>query len=86
MDIDEFASILFEKIELGVKEKGGDNFVRRLFGGVYSHQIISKECSHRSEREEEFYSMSLEVKENITKSFESLVKSELLDGGNKYHC
>lgn len=30
--------------------------------------------------------MSLDVKDNILKSFESLVKPELLDGGNKYHC
>lgn len=52
MDIDEFASIFFEKIEKGIREKGADNFVKKLFGGVYVHQIISKECPHRSEREE----------------------------------
>ena len=50
MDIDEFASIFFEKIERGVKDIKESNFVRKLFGGVYAHQIISKECSHKSER------------------------------------
>lgn len=48
MDIDEFASILFEKIERGARHNGSEDFVKKLFGGVYAHQIISKECSHKS--------------------------------------
>ena len=42
-----------------------DNLIKKNFGGVYAHQIVSKECQHRSEREEEFLTVGLEVRHNI---------------------
>lgn len=76
MDIDEFSSILFDRIEQLVPFlHSSDNFVKQLFGGVYAHQIVSKECPHTSEREEQFLSISLDVKKNIMESFNALVKS-----------
>ena len=36
--------------------------MKRLFGGTLTNQIISKECGHLSEREESFYTLSLEIK------------------------
>lgn len=51
MDIDEFESILFDRLEHGISSISRDNFIKGLFGGVYAHQIISKECPHTSERE-----------------------------------
>ena len=48
MDIDEYCSILLDKIEsLLPPEK---NIIRELFGGIYSNEIISQECTHCSER------------------------------------
>lgn len=66
MDIDEFCSILFDKIEHQLTNvPNQSNIVKNNFGGIYAHQIISKECKHCSEREEQFISIGLEVKRNI---------------------
>jgi hypothetical protein len=35
------------------------NFIKESFGGVFAHQIISRECVHSSEREEQFLSIGL---------------------------
>jgi ubiquitin carboxyl-terminal hydrolase 9/24 len=43
MDIDEFCSILFDKIEHQITFiPNQPNIVKNIFGGVYAHQIISK--------------------------------------------
>jgi hypothetical protein len=36
--------------------------IKNHFGGVLSNEIISKGCSHSSESEEAFLSLSLQVK------------------------
>jgi ubiquitin carboxyl-terminal hydrolase 9/24 len=77
---------LFDRIENLLPFVSSPNFVKESFGGIYSHQIISKECQHSSEREEQFLSISLEVKKNIQEGFLSLVKGETLEGENKYYC
>lgn len=49
MDIDEFCSILFDKIEHQLTNiPNQSNIVKNNFGGIYAHQIISKECKHCS--------------------------------------
>jgi hypothetical protein len=49
MDIDEFCSILFDKIEHFLTFiPNQPNIVKDIFGGIYAHQIISKECKHCS--------------------------------------
>lgn len=78
MDIDEFSMILFDKIESKIHRYKTPNFIRELFGGAYSNEIISQECSHSSEREEQFLSISLDVKKHISEGFQSLVKGEML--------
>jgi len=51
MDIDEFCSILFDKVENQLQSIPNQiNIVKNIFGGVYAHEIISKECKHCSER------------------------------------
>jgi len=52
------------------------------------NQIISKECSHRSEREENFMNLQLEVKNKhkLSESLELFVQGDMLDGDNKYFC
>jgi len=43
MDIDEFCSILFDKVEQQLALiPGQSNFIKNSFGGIYAHQIISK--------------------------------------------
>jgi hypothetical protein len=80
MDIDEFSMILFDKIENKLNRIRSPNFIRQLFGGTYSNEVISKDCKHSSEREEPFLSISLDVKKHIGDSFQSLVKGEMLEG------
>jgi len=62
--------------------------VDQVFGGKFVNEIVSKECPHRSSRDEPFVMISIDVK-NTTKMEDGLkmfVKAELLDGHNKYHC
>ena len=58
------------------------------FSGKLANQLISKECDHTSERDEPFYSVSVEIKnkENIEQSFDLFVEGEMLTGDNKYFC
>ena len=43
MDIDEYCSILFDKIENQLTLLPNQpNIVKDIFGGIYAHQIISK--------------------------------------------
>ena len=72
MDIDEFGSILFDKLESLLPKQ--NNFVNELFGGIYSNEIISQDCNHISEREEKFLSIRLDVKKSIHESFKFLIK------------
>lgn len=41
------------------------DFVKEIFGGTYSNDIISKECKHCSQREEGFLSMQVDVKPTL---------------------
>ena len=57
MDIEEFSSILFDRIENILPQD--KNFVKTLYQGVFSNEIISQECKHCSEREEFFLSIHM---------------------------
>ncbi len=52
------------------------------------NQIISKECPHLSEREEQFMAVSLEVKgkRNLSEALLGYIQGDLLSGENKYEC
>ena len=63
--------------------------VERVLGGKFAQQIICRNCpSHRSEREEDFVSISVDVrhKRNLEESLCSYVQGELLEGDNQWHC
>ncbi len=61
-DVDEFMITLFDKLEAPLRGTGQANLFSRLFGGTTMNQIISKECPHLSEREENFIQVGVEVK------------------------
>lgn len=43
MDIDEFCSILFDKMERLIPYlPDKTDFIKEHFGGIYAHQVISK--------------------------------------------
>ena len=51
-------------------------------------QIICKSVPHRSEKEEEFYQISLDVrgKASLEESLDFYVQGELMEGDNQYFC
>jgi len=100
MDVDEFLNVLFEKVEQGLRNTPQKDMLRNCFGGKIVHQIICKEAvtvgdreftlhdPYKSEREESFYTLQLEVKHkrSILESLRLYVDGEALEGDNKYLC
>ena len=88
MDVDEFFNMLMDRLENLIKDTTKKNFIKELFGGVLSNELICKGCPHYSEREEPFLAVSLQVKNKntIQKSLDSFVEGEMLEGENAYHC
>eukprot|EP00960_Hanusia_phi_P075978 768493-Hanusia_phi.AAC.5 len=100
MDVDEYLNMLFEKMEEALKKTSQKNLLRDCFGGKIVHQIICKENVRvgdveyggdnpfKSEREESFYTLQLEVKHkrSILESLNLYVEGEALEGDNKYLC
>jgi ubiquitin C-terminal hydrolase len=52
------------------------------------NEIISKECEHKSERGEDFFTISVQVKgkKTLKESLLSFITSETLEGDNAYNC
>lgn len=59
-----------------------------IFGGVFSQQVICKTCPHRSEREEPFAAVSVDVmnKKGLEDSLAAFVRGDLLEADNAYFC
>jgi ubiquitin C-terminal hydrolase len=87
-DVDEFMNLCFDRIDTLVKGTATANLPGRFFGGSLMNQIISKECPHLSEREEQFMAVSLEVKgkRNLSEALLGYIQGDLLSGENKYEC
>ena len=85
-DVDEFLTVLFAKLE--ALDPRMERLLKGLFEGTMVNQIISHECPHRSEREEPFLMLKVDVKNmgSLEDSLELYVAGELLSGDNKYAC
>jgi ubiquitin carboxyl-terminal hydrolase 34 len=62
--------------------------LKKNFGGSLCNQIISKECGHVSERQESFFTLSLEIKNkrSILESLDLYIEGDVLEGENKFYC
>ena len=62
--------------------------LNEYFRGKIENQLIGKDCKHISAREENFFTLSLEIKNksSIEQSLDMYVAGELLEGDNKYMC
>lgn len=84
MDVDEFFSILFDRLENSVKGTPQEELFKKQYGLKLVQQIKSKDCEHISEREDSSFSIQCEVKNKKTleESLQLYVQGEILDGGN----
>jgi hypothetical protein len=72
-----------------VKGSKHANAFRDVLGGTFSHQLYgSNECKHFKSRDEEFYSILVEIKnkKNLQECLDAFVEGELLEGGNAFKC
>ncbi|KAH7405461.1 hypothetical protein KP509_15G071100 [Ceratopteris richardii] len=87
-DAFEFFNRLYDAIDETLKATHQETTLTRIFGGVFVQQIICRGCPHRSEREEPFAAISVDVKNkrDLTESLEAFVRGDLLEGDNAYYC
>ena len=84
-DVYEFFNLFTCRLEETSKDA---NLFKRTFGGVYSNEITGLECFHKSETNEDFLSINLQVKgkNNLQAGLNSFIESEELKGENAYYC
>lgn len=84
----EFLSLFMDRIEEQIKGTPHADFIKAHFGGLFSNELICKECPHHYDREEPFIGINLPVKnkKTITDSLASFIEGEVLDGDNAYYC
>ncbi|CAM9129475.1 unnamed protein product, partial [Discosporangium mesarthrocarpum] len=92
-DVDEFLLVFLDRLERQLTHLPQKCLLQHVFGGRLCNQLIGQEtgqegCLHVSEKEEDFFVLSLEVKGKrcITESLQLYVEGEVLDGDNKFHC
>lgn len=89
MDGDEFFNGLLDKTEEGLKTTPKLKLIEDHFRGILTTQCLGKgSCSHRSERDEPFLTLPVEIKnkKSIYESLDALVAGETLEGDNAYAC
>lgn len=61
---------------------------QKTFGGLFTDQIICRDCPHRYERKEAFWSLQLSVNSSHTlqEALQQFVKGEVLEKDNAYFC
>lgn len=90
-DASEFFNVLFDRLDMILAvTQSHSSLLKSCFGGKISHQLVGNghTCLHSCEREELFYSLTLEVKhkESLEDALELFVEQELLEGENAYFC
>lgn len=88
MDVDEFFNMLCDKLETKLKGTPQEKLLKDIWCGKMSTQLICKGCPHRSERDEQFYTMSLDIqnKKDILEALQLYVRGDMLEGDNAYFC
>lgn len=84
-DAQEFVNMIFDKLENSLKTTPFHNLLENVYGGRSTYQLICSECGSKKEREELFYSLSLEVK-NMKSIYESLDKYIAGEVISDYFC
>lgn len=87
-DADEFFARYLDLLEEGLKGSKESKIIKTLFQGTFANQLICIDCPHRSDRDESYVTLNLQVKNkrNIKESLKNLVENEILQGENSYNC
>eukprot|EP00798_Chlamydomonas_sp_ICE-L_P003511 gene3511-13582_t len=87
-DAYEFFTRLQDFVDQQLHSTGQTAAIHACMGGTFAQQIICQGIDYRSEREDEFYQISVDVKGkgSLEKSLESYVQGELMEGENAYYC
>lgn len=88
-DAYEFFTRLQDSVDEYLKSLGHAKAIHSVLGGSFIQIIeVPDHQGLRSEREEEFYQISVDVrgKKNLVESLESYVAPETLDGENQWYC
>ncbi|KAJ3438318.1 ubiquitin carboxyl-terminal hydrolase [Anaeramoeba flamelloides] len=87
-DANEFLNLLFNFIDEGLRECSQQRLFHDVFGGSLIHQVICQQEQHKSERIEQFYTVSLDVKNksHLLESLSSFIQPDHLIDDNAYHC
>ena len=88
MDVDEFFNMLCEKVEEGLKQSTQAKLLKNIWCGNLCSQLVCKECNYISERDEAFFTVSLDIKNktSINEALDFYVQGEMLTGGDAYFC
>lgn len=88
MDVDEYFNMMCEKLDEHLKGSIQEKLLQNIWCGKLSSQLICKGCPHRSERDDPFYVISLDIKDkaSIQEALELYVKGEMLEGDNAFKC
>lgn len=87
-DAYEFFTRLQDAVDCGMRSADEAAVMQRVLGGRFAQQIICRGVPFRSQREDEFYAISVDVrgKRGLVESLESYVQGELMEGDNQYYC
>ncbi|KAL3156421.1 hypothetical protein ABBQ38_000732 [Trebouxia sp. C0009 RCD-2024] len=87
-DAYEFFTRLQDIADQYLRDRSLTPVLQGVIGGKFAQQIICKGLPYRSEKEEEFYQLSLDVrgKQTLEESLDLYVQGELMEGDNQYFC
>ena len=92
-DVNEFNSLFMNHIEQRLEcSQYSDDSVRSMmkneFVGKYSNIVQCMSCHVRSERPDEFFDLSLQIKhkQSVNEAIDNMLLIERLNGDNKYMC
>jgi len=85
-DAQELCRVLLDKMEMKMKSTVVEGTIPRLLEGKMNSYIQCSNVNYRSSRVEPFYDIQLNVKgkKDVIDSFSEYVRTETLDGDNKY--
>ena len=88
MDVDEYFNVFCEKIENSLKGSPKEKLLHDIWGGKLSTQFKCTGCNSLVERDEDFFTLSLDIKNkvDITQALEYYVRGEMLEGDNAFMC